>query len=57
MLNTLKNAAMAVTFFALAQELARDHMTYGGGNLFIIVGILGRALLYHVSTRPLRALA
>ena len=38
MLNTLKNAAMAVTFFALAQELARDHMDHGGGNLLIIGG-------------------
>lgn len=38
MLNILKNAAMAVTFFALAQELGRDHMDYGGGNLLIIGG-------------------
>ena len=53
MLNTLKNAAMAVTFFALAQELARDHMDYGGGNLLIIGGSFV-ALFYHVSTRPLR---
>ena len=46
MLNILKNAAMSVTFFALAQELARDHMTYGGGNMFIIVGafIIGMLL-------------
>tara|TARA_R100000388_G_C7177774_1_gene127141 strand:- start:16 stop:225 length:210 start_codon:yes stop_codon:yes gene_type:complete len=49
MLNTLKNAAMAVTFCALAQELARDHMTYGGGNMFIIVGAFLVALFSTVS--------
>ena len=36
MLNTLKNAAMAVLFFALAQELGLHHMENGGGNLLII---------------------